>query len=91
MPLDSLLPTMALQFRRDLTVSVVGFTSWAAVAWKVSRGEGVQNAGPGAAPEALLALVSARRRLQRVPYGTRTLHSCSICRACASFQDPHSP
>lgn len=44
------------QQRRDVSVALVGFTSWAAVAWKLTR-----VAQPSAATEALLAVVGSGR------------------------------
>ena len=51
------------QHRRDLTVALVGFTSWAAVAWKLGRTGGAEADASRA--EGLLALVRRRRRRRR--------------------------
>lgn len=66
MALANMLPVSLPCFRRDLTVAVVGATSWAAVAWKIGRTEREAHN----ATEAVLALVSGRRwrrRLARLP------------------------
>lgn len=54
----ALFPGMNAYSHRDLTVAVVGFTSWAAVAWKVSR---VHTGGDGGQLEASVAVVRAPR------------------------------
>ena len=55
------LPLMtSAQNRRDLTVALVGFTSWSAVAWKLGRAHDGSDS-----VAALLALVSRRRHRQQ--------------------------
>lgn len=59
--LGLLLPSgraLSAQHRRDATVAIVGFTSWSAVAWKLSR----SAESPEEAAQASLAAVSAAWR-----------------------------
>ena len=68
------------QHRRDLTVALVGFTSWAAVAWKLGRPGGAE--ADASKTEGLLAWVRpplCRRRRRRSAFTATNLQSCKAC------------